>query len=146
MPAMTQPTVELDVRSILAEGGEPLDLILATSAKVLLGDAFDLIAPFEPTPLYAVLRLRGFRAERSSADGGATRVRFTQTGILPSTTLAEAAARGQGPLDVLNRHGMDSCCSGPKTLEFAATAHRVPLEELLGELQSAAGSTRPSAA
>lgn len=139
MTATTHPPLALDVRSILADGGEPLDLILATAAKVLPGEAFDLIAPFEPTPLYAVLRLRGFRAERPEADGGAVRVRFIQTGVVPETTLAEAAARGVGSLDVLNRHGMDSCCSGPKTLAFAARAHGLDLDALLAELQGVDG-------
>jgi uncharacterized protein (DUF2249 family) len=128
----------LDVRSILADGGEPLDLILSMAASIAIGNALDLIAPFDPRPLYPVLQLRGFRAWKTPEDGGATRVRFTQTGIVSATTLAEAAARGSATAAVLGRHGMDACCSGPKTLEFAARAHGIELSVLLGELQGVA--------
>jgi hypothetical protein len=136
MTAAIPPVTTLDVRAAIAAGEEPLEQILAAAATVPEGSAFDLVAPFDPTPLYTVLRLRGFRSETTPLEGGATRVRFEQTGITRETTLRDVAARGPAFEAVLGKYGMDSCCGGPKTLGFAANAHRVELGELLGELQS----------
>jgi hypothetical protein len=60
----------LDVRPVLAEGGEPFVQIMETAERVPTGQALVLIAPFEPTPLYYALGGRGFSyaAERVSDD------------------------------------------------------------------------------
>lgn len=52
----------LDVRPILAEGGEPFGVIRNAARKVPQGQQFVLEAPFEPLPLYAVLERQGFDA------------------------------------------------------------------------------------
>lgn len=135
MPLTTDTSLVLDVRPILAGGAEPLELILATAREVERDHSFELIAPFDPQPLYPVLRALGFRAERSAEPDGSTRVKFTQTGITPESTLRDVAAAGERHASVLGAHGMDSCCSGPKTLAFAARAHGLDLDALLAELQ-----------
>ncbi|HSC58169.1 MAG TPA: DUF542 domain-containing protein [Gemmatimonadales bacterium] len=135
MSLTTDAALVLDVRPILAAGAEPLELILATARDVERDRSFDLIAPFDPQPLYPVLRACGFRAERSTEPDGSTRVKFIQTGITPESTLRDVAAAGEGHARVLGAHGMDSCCSGPKTLAFAAQAHGLQLDALLAELQ-----------
>ncbi len=50
----------LDVRPVLAEGGEPFVQIMETAERVPAGKALVLIAPFEPVPLYQALAGRGF--------------------------------------------------------------------------------------
>jgi hypothetical protein len=52
----------LDVRPLLARGEEPFEAIMR-AADALAGDeALHLIAPFEPRPLYDVMRRRGCTA------------------------------------------------------------------------------------
>lgn len=50
----------LDVRPVLADGGEPFVQIMETAERVPTGKALVLIAPFEPVPLYQALAGRGF--------------------------------------------------------------------------------------
>jgi uncharacterized protein (DUF2249 family) len=50
----------LDVRPVLAEGGEPFVQIMETAERVPPGKSLVLIAPFEPAPLYQALAGRGF--------------------------------------------------------------------------------------
>lgn len=68
----------LDVRPVLAEGGEPFVEILETAERIATGQSLVLIAPFEPAPLYDVLAGRGFShaTERVGADEWV--VRFTR--------------------------------------------------------------------
>lgn len=53
--------IELDVREILQEGGEPLPQILDAAARLPAGWVLHLRSPFQPVPLYAVMAERGFR-------------------------------------------------------------------------------------
>jgi uncharacterized protein (DUF2249 family) len=50
---------ELDVRPILARGGDPFDHIMKTTATLAKGEALHLVVGFEPTPLYVVMRSAG---------------------------------------------------------------------------------------
>lgn len=67
---------KLDVREDLKQGREPFQKIMATVAALEPGEEFELIAPFEPVPLYAVLEQRGFDHETEAGDDGSWRVRF----------------------------------------------------------------------
>ncbi|MFQ5704724.1 MAG: DUF2249 domain-containing protein [Gemmatimonadales bacterium] len=60
----------LDVRPILAEGEEPFDAIMAALASLTRDTSLELIAPFEPTPLYEVLEERGFAHETARGKEG----------------------------------------------------------------------------
>ncbi len=53
---------QLDVRPILAAGGEPFQNIMQAAAEVLVGQRLLLEAPFEPLPLYKVMEKKGFAA------------------------------------------------------------------------------------
>lgn len=66
----TQAAKTLDVRPILAEGGEPFVLIMETAMPLHAGESLLLTAPFEPVPLYTALAARGFthQAEAVGAD------------------------------------------------------------------------------
>lgn len=63
LPAWTTQTAAwLDVRPILASGGEPLSAILKTAATVGEGEVLVLDAPFNPVPLRMLLGGKGFEA------------------------------------------------------------------------------------
>ena len=130
----TDTVTRLDVRPILASGGEPFDLIIETADRIPPRGELELIAPFEPVPLVPHLRLRGFRPGVVAQGHDGVVTRWHQTGITSQSTLAEVSAAWPETAPVLGRHGFDLCCGGPKTLEFAARAHGVELQALLAEL------------
>ena len=132
------PTVTLDVRPLLAMGQEPFEDIMAAVHALPPGGELELIAPFAPLPLYAVLAERGFAHVAAVREDGAHVVRFTPTGILPSTPVREVMARHPATTPLLAECGFDLCCGGKHSLEFAARTHGVALPALLGRLQAAA--------
>ncbi len=64
-------------------------------------------------------------------------VTFRETGIASTATLAAIAERHPATREVFGRRGLDLCCGGAKTLAFAASAHGLNLDALLGELLNA---------
>lgn len=133
--ASRDTTVRLDVRPILAAGDEPFDTILATAESIPEGGVLELTAPFQPLPLYAVMRRRGFAATTDQHTAEEWVVRFRQTGITADSLLAAVAERFPSTAPVLATHGFDLCCGGAKPVAMAARAHGVDLDQLLGELQ-----------
>ena len=73
------PPLELDVRPVLAARGSPLPLILSAVERLEPGQAFRLIAPFEPAPLYQMLGNRGFTHTTRARDDGAYEITFEPT-------------------------------------------------------------------
>ncbi len=53
--------VELDVRPILRDGGEPFSVIMKAVGEVPPGHVLRLRATFKPLPLYGVMRARGWK-------------------------------------------------------------------------------------
>ena len=68
----------LDVRPILAEGGEPFALIMETAVTLHTGETLLLTAPFEPVPLYEALGERGFAHQTEAVNAGEWWVCFTR--------------------------------------------------------------------
>jgi len=60
-PHPTARRRELDVRPLLAAGHEPFTEIMAALEDLGPGDVLALRAPFNPRPLHAVMRRRGYR-------------------------------------------------------------------------------------
>ncbi|MBI4503465.1 MAG: DUF542 domain-containing protein [Gemmatimonadetes bacterium] len=141
MTTTQDTTIVLDVRPVLARGDEPFQMIMEAAARVPVGGTLELTAPFHPVPLYGLLATRGFAHQTEPLDSGAVVVRFVQTGILPGETVAAVHQRYPATAPVFAQHGMDLCCGGTKTLEFAAKAHGVDLPRLLAQLQQAAAGT-----
>lgn len=52
--------VILDIRPQLQAGQEPFALIMDTVSKLGAGQAMKIITPFQPTPLFALLKAKGF--------------------------------------------------------------------------------------
>lgn len=67
---------QLDVRPILANGGEPFQAIMAAVDGLAPGEGLSLLAPFRPQPLFSVLERKGYRHEVIELDGGDFEVRF----------------------------------------------------------------------
>jgi uncharacterized protein (DUF2249 family) len=67
---------QLDVRPILAQGGEPFQAIMAAVDALAPGQGLTLLAPFKPQPLFSVMERKGFVHEISALDGGDFEVRF----------------------------------------------------------------------
>ena len=59
---------ELDVRPILADGGEPFQAIMAAVDGLAPGQGLTLLAPFRPQPLFSVMERKGFRHQVSELD------------------------------------------------------------------------------
>lgn len=132
-------TATLDVRPLLAAGEEPFSLIMSTAGALATGATLDLIAPFEPVPLYAKLGPRGWAHHVRAVDvDGSTTVRFTATGVTAERTPVELLATYPAVQAVLDAHGIDQCCGGGKPLATIAAAHGLDLAALLDALQQAA--------
>lgn len=82
----------LDVRPILAAGGEPFGAIMAAAREVAPGERLCLEAPFEPLPLYRVMERNGFSAWCEQAGPEHYRVHFLRRAGPPG------APRGPRPL------------------------------------------------
>lgn len=72
---MNDSIVTLDVREDLRQGREPFTRIMETVA-LLHGESLRLIAPFEPVPLYRVMRELGFAHETNEPVRGEWHVLF----------------------------------------------------------------------
>lgn len=130
-------TIHLDVRPMLADGQEPFSVIMETAAQVVPGGTLELLAPFEPQPLFRVMRQQGFGYVAEPV-GDAWRVRFRQLGIRPESPLRDVHDRYPATAGVLGAIGADLCCGGDLPLSQVAEAHGVPLDQLLADLQDAA--------
>ena len=62
--------------------------------------------------------------------------------IQPDMTVSTVAQRFPGTVPVLARLGIDRCCGGSHSLEFAARAHGLDLAAVLAELEGAIGDRR----
>lgn len=73
---MTPAMLDLDVRAILRDGGEPFEQIMATINALQPGQGLRLFATFRPTPLLHVLGSKGFTHEAKEIEGGDWEVVF----------------------------------------------------------------------
>jgi len=68
----------LDVRPDIEKGGDPFSRIMAAVATLAPGEALEIIAPFEPFPLYTVMEEKGFTHSSQANPDGSWRVVFTR--------------------------------------------------------------------
>jgi hypothetical protein len=78
----TKNTV-LDVRPDLAAGREPLSKIMDAAREIPDLGSLTVLAPFEPVPLYSVLRRMGFSHETEALGAEGYRIVFTRTADSP---------------------------------------------------------------
>ncbi|MFT4417141.1 DUF2249 domain-containing protein [Fredinandcohnia humi] len=72
--------VELDVREDLKNKIEPFQKIMEAIKTLEAGDVFILHAPFKPTPLFTVLKAKGFSNEAEQIDKKHWKIIFTKSG------------------------------------------------------------------
>ena len=98
--------VELDVRSILAAGGEPFGRIMETVASLGADEGLRLLAPFRPVPLFKALGSKGFTHQDREIGGGDWEVLFTPS-FAPVAAFADISAIDwPGPLLRLDNRGL----------------------------------------
>ena len=96
---MSTKTITLDVRDDIRAGREPFSKIMTATAALQANDQLLLIAPFEPKPLFDVLRKQGFGHSAKVLDSGDWEVLFARhsaaSGVSPQvTTAAEGSHSG----------------------------------------------------
>jgi uncharacterized protein (DUF2249 family) len=84
--------VELDVRPILRNGGEPFGEIMAAVTSLQPEQGLKLLATFKPTPLFSVLGSKGFSHEAREIGGGDWEVLFRPAEETPAQQPAIPAA------------------------------------------------------
>lgn len=67
---------KLDVRHLIAKGGEPFAAIRARIDALKAGEGLTVIAPFLPSPLIEKLGSEGFRSSAQHQPDGAWAVNF----------------------------------------------------------------------
>lgn len=92
---MGQSYLDLDVRPILRDGGEPFSVIMAALAKLEPAQGIRLYATFKPIPLFAVMEEKGFAHAETELADGEWEVLFTPAGAQPPST-----GSGAQPTDV----------------------------------------------
>lgn len=97
-PASSHPApLDLDVRPILRDGGEPFGVIMEAVGKLAPGQSLRLLAPFKPIPLFGVLGQRGFEANASEIGDGDWEVLFSPQSAAPETEQPAIAAEDDWP-------------------------------------------------
>lgn len=82
---MAQEPRILDVRPILASGGQPLAAIREATDGLEPGQALRLLAPFRPDPLFRLMENRGYEAHVSDLPDGGCEVLFLPAGKTEQT-------------------------------------------------------------
>lgn len=85
--------LELDVRPILRNGGEPFGAIMGAINALAPGQGLKLYATFRPEPLFTVMAAKGFGYEATPLEGGDWQVLFMPTAVPEGS----AASRPEDP-------------------------------------------------
>ena len=102
--------VELDVRPILAAGGEPFGKIMETVAALGPDEGLRLLASFRPVPLFQALGSKGFSHEAREFGDGDWEVLFHRVGraeFEEKTTQPADEAQWPEPLMHLDNRDLD---------------------------------------
>jgi len=101
--------VHFDVREDIRRGQDPFARIMATVKALAPEQALVLRAPFEPVPLLAVLRKRGFAhwAEQSAPDDWTVWFYREASGPAEAVAGARATASADGDMVVLDVRGLE---------------------------------------
>jgi uncharacterized protein (DUF2249 family) len=86
---MTEP-LELDVRPILRDGGEPFGAIMEAVDALAPGQQLRLISSFRPEPLFSVMAAKGFGYQARTIDAGTWEVVFTPLSVPGDRTASHA--------------------------------------------------------
>lgn len=115
--------VDLDVRSILAAGGEPFGKIMETVAALGPDEGLRLLAPFKPVPLFQVLGSKGFSHEARELGDGDWEVLFRRHGPaeFDDEKTAKPAGEAQWPEPLMHLDNRELDPPEPMVRILAAT-------------------------
>lgn len=91
---MAAAFMELDVRPILRNGGEPFEKIMEAINGLQPGQGLRLYATFKPTPLLHVLGSKGYTHQATELNGGEWEVLFTPSDAPPASMSETATSPG----------------------------------------------------
>jgi uncharacterized protein (DUF2249 family) len=103
---MNNEPIIVDVRDDIRNGHEPFSRIMNAVRELHPQQKLLLIAPFEPIPLFGVLRKQGFAHDSREAGNGVWEVLFTRVGGTPeasnghSQVQADSGKRESGPSEM----------------------------------------------
>jgi uncharacterized protein (DUF2249 family) len=92
---MNDQTITLDVRDDLRHRREPFTKIMSVASALRRGGSLLIIAPFQPVPLFSVLKKLGFSYTAKPTDSGDWQVLFTRQSEVAAPELAQPP---QGPV------------------------------------------------
>ncbi len=72
------PPLHLDVRPLVEARKPPMAAILDGVGRLAPGQALQLVAPFEPVPLYQMLGQQGYSHEARLREDGAWEILFSR--------------------------------------------------------------------
>jgi uncharacterized protein (DUF2249 family) len=107
-------TVTLDVREDLRKGHEPFTKIMSAATALRQGGNLLIVAPFQPVPLFSVLKTLGFSHTAKRNESGDWEVLFTRQSEESSLKLNQAAKLP------------DAAVKPPKTIELDARGLEPP--------------------
>lgn len=93
---MTQTFVDLDVRPLLRNGGEPFSKIMEAVEALGPDEGLRLYATFKPLPLFQVLGAKGFIPEAREIGDGDWEVLFYRSDAQPEAQPEPEAAPASG--------------------------------------------------
>lgn len=126
--------ISLDVRSMLSEGKDPLQLILQAIKQLKEEQVLKIINSFEPAPLIALLKKQGFEFYAEHKNEQLVETWFYRTKPAPNTLLevevdpgvdwAHAMKRFEGKLETVDVRAMEM--PGPMMTILEALEHLAP--------------------
>lgn len=114
--------LEVDVRPILRNGGEPFGAIMAAVNELAPGQSLKLFATFRPVPLFSVMAAKGFGFVDTELEGGEWEVIFS-----PVAPVEEAVSSPENP---------DSWADPAHYLDCTELDPPEPMVQILAKLES----------
>jgi TusA-related sulfurtransferase len=129
---MTQSYIDLDVRPILRNGGEPFGEIMDAVTALGPDQGLRLYATFKPVPLFSVLEAKGFIHEAREIGGGDWEVLFRRGGKpeMRGAQVAPAASTAGWPDPIQHMDNRDLEPPEPMVRILAALESMEPGEVL----------------
>ncbi len=130
---MRKKVKTLDVREDIQRGQEPFSKIMTAVSQLESGEDLLLIAPFEPVPLFGVLRQRGFVHQATATAEGHWEILFSRGSGPPVDAQPVAFSKNRG----------NTACSGVPVVQVDARGLEPPqplvkILEALGTLPAGA--------
>lgn len=121
--------VEFDVRSLIAEGKDPLDLILKKLKECQPGQVLKIVNSFEPTPLVLLLQKQGYQSWVEQVDEELVNTFFYKTTGEKSTLTSIGGNHAIGFEEIMQQYE-----GRLKTIDVRTLEMPLPMMTILDEL------------